>query len=137
MLHLQTVIQLPAQPVKVWAVLTDFAAYPDWNPFITRATGDWTVGNAVAVTAGGMDFKPTVLAFTPGQELRWKGKFFVNGIFDGEHYFLLTDNGDGTTEFEHGEYFSGLLVPAFRRKLETETRGGFLEMNEALLSRLG
>ena len=83
-------------------------AYPDWNPFITRASGDWAVGNTVAVTAGGMDFKPKVLAFTPNRELRWKGKLLFNGLFDGEHYFLLTDNGDGTTGLEHGEYFSGL-----------------------------
>lgn len=136
MLHITTTIHLPAPPEKVWAILTDFAAYPDWNPFITRASGDWAVGNTVAITAGGMAFKPKVLAFDPSRELRWKGKLLFNGIFDGEHYFLLTDKGDGTTQLEHGEYFSGLLVPAFRRKLETETKAGFEGMNEALKERL-
>ncbi|WP_222706985.1 SRPBCC domain-containing protein [Neolewinella aurantiaca] len=136
MLHIQTTIQLPAPPEKVWAVLTDFDSYPRWNPFVTRAEGDWAVGNTVAITAGGMDFKPKVLAFTPDRELRWKGKLLFNGIFDGEHYFLLTDNCDGTTELEHGECFTGLLVPAFRKKLETETKAGFEEMNLALLERM-
>jgi hypothetical protein len=136
MRHITTSINLPAPPEKVWAVLTDFAAYPTWNPFITHAEGDWAVGNTVAITAGGMAFKPKVLAFDPGRELRWKGKLLFNGIFDGEHYFLLTDNGDGTTSLEHGEYFTGLLVPAFRRKLEGETRAGFGGMNEALVERL-
>lgn len=136
MLNIQTSIQLPAAPEKVWSVLTDFSAYQDWNPFITQASGDWAVGNTVAITAGGMAFKPKVLAFASGQELRWKGKLLFNGIFDGEHYFLLTDNGDGTTKLEHGENFSGLLVPAFRRKLETETKAGFEDMNKALLQRL-
>jgi hypothetical protein len=136
MLHLQTSIQLPVLPAKVWAVLTDFAAYPDWNPFITQASGDWAVGNSVAITAGGMSFKPRVLNFSAGKELRWKGKLLFNGLFDGEHYFLLTDNGDGTTTLEHGERFSGLLIPAFRKKLETETKAGFITLNEALLNQI-
>jgi hypothetical protein len=136
MLHIQTTIQLPASPSKVWSVLTDFAAYPEWNPFITLASGDWAVGNTVVITAGGMGFKPKVLTFKPGEELRWKGKLLFNGIFGGEHYFLITDKGDGTSSFEHGEYFSGLLVPALRRKLKTETQAGFEKMNEALLQRI-
>lgn len=94
------------------------------------------MGNTVAITAGGMAFKPEVLAFDPGRELRWKGKLLFNGIFSGEHYFLLTDNGDETTTLEHGEVFSGLLVPAFRRKLETDTKAGFERMNEALARKL-
>jgi len=125
MLNIQTSIQLP-----------DFAAYPDWNPFITQASGDWAEGNTVSVTAGGMSFKPKVLTFAAGQELRWKGKLLFNGIFDGEHYFILTSNGDGTTKLEHGENFSGLLVPAFRRKLETDTKTGFEDMNKALVQQV-
>ncbi len=132
MLELKTTIQLAVPPARVWAVLTDFAAYPDWNPFITEASGDWAVGNTVAITAGGMSFKPRVLVFSPHQELRWKGKLFFPGLFDGEHYFLLTDNGDGTTTFEHGERFTGLLVGPFRQKLKTETKEGFEKLNEAL-----
>jgi len=136
MLQLTTTINLPARPDRVWAELTNFAAYPDWNPFITQASGDWAKGNTVAVTAGGMDFKPKVLAFESGKELRWLGSLLFKGLFDGEHYFLLNDNGDGTTTLTHGENFSGLLVPAFRKKLTTQTKSGFESMNEALRSRL-
>jgi hypothetical protein len=136
MLQLTTTINFPASTSDVWAVLTDFAAYPDWNPFITQASGNWVEGNTVAVTAGGMRFQPKVLNFSAGKELRWKGKLLFNGILDGEHYFLLSANGDGTTLLEHGERFSGLLVPAFRKKLEVETKAGFLAMNEALRERI-
>lgn len=136
MLQLTTTINLPCSPNEAWSVLTDFAAYPDWNPFITQASGDWVKGNTVAITAEGMSFQPKVLHFTAGKELRWKGKLLFNGLFDGEHYFLLTDNGNGTTTLEHGERFSGLLVSAFRKKLETETKAGFIAMNEALRDRI-
>jgi hypothetical protein len=135
MLHLTTTIDLPCSPKKAWAVLTDFAAYPNWNPFITQASGDWAVGKTVEITAGGMRFQPEVLQFSAGKELRWKGKLLFNGLFDGEHYFLLTQNGDGTTTLEHGEQFSGLLIPVFSKKLKTETKAGFIAMNEALRGR--
>lgn len=136
MLHLTTTINLPASASEVWAVLTDFAAYPDWNPFITKAEGSWAVGKTVAITAGGMNFQPKVLNFAAGKELRWKGKLLFKGIFDGEHYFLLTEKSDGTTTLEHGEQFTGLLVSPFRKKLDTETKAGFMAMNEALRDRI-
>ena len=136
MLQLNTTIDLPATPDRVWAELTNFAAYPDWNPFITQANGDWAEGNIVAITAGGMDFKPKVLAYDSGKELRWLGSLLFKGLFDGEHYFLLKDNGDGTTTLTHGENFSGVLVPLFRAKLNKDTKAGFEAMNEALLERL-
>ena len=57
-----------------------------------------------------MSFRPKVLAATPGEELRWLGKLGFHGIADGEHFFILTTNDDGTTRLNHGERFSGALV---------------------------
>jgi len=134
--NIETDILLPASPERVWQVLTDFQSYPSWNPFLTQASGDWAVGNTVAVTAGGMSFKPTILAFNPGQELRWLGSLLFKGVFDGEHYFQLHPAPDGKTRLVHGENFSGLLVPLFKSKLNTNTKDGFKAMNEALRDRL-
>lgn len=127
---------LNASPVRVWTVLTDFAAYPDWNPFVTEATGDWAVGNTVAITAGGMAFKPEVLVYEPGKELRWRGKLLINGLFDGEHYFVLTDQENGTTLLEHGEHFTGLLTGPLKGMVYEKTKTGFEEMNKALEARV-
>jgi hypothetical protein len=63
----------------------------------------------------GMSFKPEVLAATPGEELRWLGKLGFHGIADGEHFFILTTNDDGTTRLNHGERFSGALVALAKR----------------------
>ena len=57
----------------------------------------------VYLSRDGMTLKPEVLVATPNKELRWLGKLGLHGIFDGEHFFVLTTNGDGTTRLNHGE----------------------------------
>lgn len=52
-------------------------------------------------------------------------------IFDAEHYFLISKNGNGSTRFVHGEKFNGILMGALGRVLE-RTMQGFEQMNEAL-----
>ena len=37
--QLESEVEVQASPERVWEVLTDFAAYPDWNPSIVRAGG--------------------------------------------------------------------------------------------------
>lgn len=132
-----TNIIIKALPSKVWQVLTDFEQYPNWNPFIKSITGEVKVGNTIVVRieppgAQGMTFKPTVLAFKPNKEFRWKGKLLVKGLFDGEHIFELTDNGNGTTTLVQREVFTGILVPLFAKMLDNNTIAGFKLMNDAL-----
>lgn len=131
---ISTDIQINAPVEKVWAVLTDFAAYPSWNPFIRSLNGEVAVGNTITVRIeppGGsaMTFKPVVLNYEPGKLLRWKGKLLLPGLFDGTHVFELTDNGDGTTNLVHEEHFSGILVPLFSKMLDNNTMEGFRQMN--------
>jgi hypothetical protein len=79
-----------------------------------------------------MRFQPKVLVHQPKREFRWKGKLFLPGLLDGEHYFKLDPKASGGVVFEQGEVFSGLLVPLFRRSLDGATRDGFMAMNLAL-----
>ncbi len=37
--ELRAEVEIDADPDSVWAVLMDFAAYPDWNPFIHPIEG--------------------------------------------------------------------------------------------------
>ena len=37
--RIDTEILIQASSERVWAVLTDFAAYPEWNPFIVSLEG--------------------------------------------------------------------------------------------------
>ena len=71
-----------------------------------------------------MRFAPTILSVRPDRELRWLGRFFVRGLFDGEHYFLLEPLNERRTRFIQGETFSGLLVGPLSGVLPA-TRTGF------------
>jgi len=47
--ELRTEIEIDAPPERVWDVLTDFGAYPEWNEFITSIKGEPTVGSRLLV----------------------------------------------------------------------------------------
>jgi hypothetical protein len=134
----ETVIE--ASPQQVWDVLTDFAAYAQWNPFIINAAGSARVGERFTATfrpAGsrGTRIRPRILRAEPGRELRWKGSVVVPGLFDGEHAFTLTPTADGGTHLRQEENFTGVLVPLFRSTF-TATEQSFVAMNEALRDRV-
>lgn len=137
---ISTTVDIDAIPQAVWAVLTDFAAYGEWNPFMDRIQGTPEVGARLIVHMSppggrGMTFKPTVLAATPARELRWLGTLGVRGLFDGEHSFVLTPNADGSTRLAHAERFSGVLVAALKGTLKN-TGAGFEAFNQALKERV-
>jgi hypothetical protein len=135
--EIKTEILIKAAPEKVWSILTNFEAYPNWNPFIKTITGDVKVGNKIRArleppNAKGMTFTPKVLVFDANKEFRWMGHLFFPGLFDGEHKFELIDHGNGTTTFRQSEKFNGVLVPLFEKMLDNTTTNGFNEMNKKI-----
>ena len=135
--EISTEIRIHATPDKVWAILTNFENYPNWNPFIKSIKGEITVGKKIVARleppkARGMTFHPKVLVFDKEKEFQWIGHLFIPGLFDGEHRFELIDNGDSTTTFRQSEKFKGILVPLFKKMLENNTKSGFILMNEKL-----
>jgi uncharacterized protein YndB with AHSA1/START domain len=72
MKEIHTEIEIDAPAEKVWRVLTDFAAYPEWNPFVRRLEGEVRVHARLQVhvqPAGGkgMSIRPTVLVAEPNR----------------------------------------------------------------------
>ena len=138
--QLRTEIAIQAGPQRVWEVLTDFASYPDWNPFIPRISGPVETGARLDTQLQppggcGMRFRPTVLEAVPGKKLRWLGHLGVPGLFDGEHGFRIEPLGADGVRLIQEERFSGLLAPIVFRMIERRTRQGFEAMNRALKAR--
>ena len=137
---LEATIEIQATPQQVWAVLTDTAAYPDWNPFIISSSGKIQAGatltNVMHDATGNTTFTPTVLVAEPGHELRWVGRFPPGGIFTGEHTFTITQVRPGVVLFTQREDFTGVAVPFYEHWLHADTLPMFKAMNAALAHRV-
>jgi hypothetical protein len=137
---LHTEIEIEASTERIWQILTDFDRFPEWNPFIRRISGELRVGSQLEALlqppdSRGMTFRPTLLKLEPERELRWLGRLWLPGLFDGEHIFTIEPLEGGCVLFVQREEFRGLLVPLLMRNLEIDTRRGFEAMNRAIKER--
>jgi hypothetical protein len=111
-------------------------ALPDGRPL--PRIGELEVGQTLNLTlfppsvrekgSSPPQFTPVVLACTD-RSLRWLGRVGFGGIFDGEHSFQLEPLGEAKCVLRHEEQFHGLLVPALRSMLDTDTAAMFAEFN--------
>lgn len=138
--EIRTIIEIDASPEVVWRVLTDTAAYPDWNGFIIEWTGALELGARQSVLlqlAGGKPqrVRPRIVALETGREVVWLGRLGVSGLLDGRHRFAVEPLADGRTLLRHEETLAGALVPVLRRLLTEATPAGFERMNRELAAR--
>ncbi len=136
MKHVQTSISIAASPDEVWQVLTAFSQYDRWNPFVRSIVGQAKKGErlSVEVAQSGskvMRFRPLVLVADPSRELRWIGRFVMPGLFDGEHYFTLKTEHQGT-RLIHGEKFTGIIPMLLGDGFLAQMQLNFNAMNTAL-----
>jgi len=134
---IKTTIDIGASPEMVWRILTDFPAYPKWNPFIRSVRGDAVAGKRLKVHmrlphGRSYRFSARVVKAVPATELRWRGKMWVKGLFDGEHAFIIVPNGIKGVRFIQREHFSGFLVSLLLPFIGAKTHKGFDLMNLAL-----
>jgi hypothetical protein len=139
--EIQSEITIDGTPDEVWAVLSDFPTYGEWNPGMAHVEGEAVTGARLRIVfklKGGraMTMRPTVLVAEPGRELRWMGRLLMPGIFDGEHRFEIKADADGRVRFVQGERFKGLLVPFLRKMIEEDTLQTFEAVNAALAARV-
>lgn len=138
---IETKIEIETSAMEVWRHLVDFESYPVWNPFITNIYGELIEGAKISFTAavkGGRPatFHPELTVVQPGKELRWVGKLGFSWIFQGEHIFILEEQGPVATRLIHLERFSGLLnATGLVDGMLLKTQDQFDEMNQALKSR--
>jgi hypothetical protein len=142
MKQIRTEAVISAAPAKVWAVLTDFARYHEWNPLNIAAEGEARAGGKIRTTflnpAGrpGATVTQTVrlTRFEPYSALAWSG--VVPLLFHGTHHFTLEPVAEGT-RLLHGEDMGGLIAMTFTaEKLERDFRPHYVAVNQALAKRV-
>jgi hypothetical protein len=140
MADVRTIITIAAPPERVWAVLTDFAAYPQWNSVISRVRTELRegAGNRFRIKIEAtpeIGFAAKLVRCVPGRELAWRGGApLVPALAWGEHYFELAPV-DGGTRLTHGENFGGLLGLAMRGKVHARVTRTYAGFNEGLKAR--
>ncbi len=133
-------IEIAAPAEAVWAVLTDFAAYRDWNPIEIDMAGEPVVGTVLEHTSKlpgrkPMRFRPTIVEALPGRALAWDGRLFLPGLFDVRHRFELESLPGQHTKLRQLERFSGVLIP-FSGPTLRKTQEAFEIANRAIKLRV-
>jgi hypothetical protein len=140
MKELNNEVEIHASAERVWQLLTDFARFPQWTPFIQRASGEPKTGERLEVTtqpsgASRTTSRPTVLKVEPNHELRWIERSRIPGLLDVEHIFTIEQLNGEHVRFTQREIFTGLFAPLPARRRSIDTRRGLREMNQALKTR--
>ena len=110
---------ITASPETIWAILTNAAGYPEWDPGIDRVEGRIAPGEKITAFTKlrpGQAFPVKVTEFVPGRKMTWTGGLPL-GLFKGERTFTLTPQSNGATEFTLREEYTGPLLAVFGRSV--------------------
>ena len=124
-----TEITIPAEPEKVWSVLTDTSGYKAWNPVLVPIEGDLKEGGKLKYQMTQPDGKQSevtarVKKMVELKELNQGGG--IPGILTFDHKWLLERVDGGTRVIQHEEYRGigvwfwdeGWVEPAYARANE-------------------
>jgi hypothetical protein len=135
----ETVIHAPAE--RVWAAMTDFPSFPDWNPFVRKAHGRLAPGEQLKIQLRldhglPMNFRPRVTKVEPNRELRWLATLGRPGVFDVDRAFQIHPRNGGVLFVMSEECTGWLTAVMFATNLEAQLYRGYDAFNEALRKRV-
>ncbi len=103
--------QIEAVPEQVWSVLTDAAAWPDWDSGVTRVQGEAVLAGTLRITVEanpGRTFPVKVVRLDGPRLMVFRGGMPL-GLFTGERTYTLVPQGGGT-RFTMREQYTGPLA---------------------------
>lgn len=135
-----TEIDIARDIERVWAVLTDYADYVNWNPYLVRIEGEARAGTTIVVHALGDGAAAPVLqrievVGVAPYAMRWRAGAADRSELAFDHWFELEPAGPHDTVFKHYEHFSGSRLIEFGPQHEALVGANFLRFNEALKAR--
>jgi hypothetical protein len=121
-------IEIDAPAERVWDILADTARYGEWNPFVTGIAGELREGADLKVTirAPGrapVTFAARVARLVPGRELRWRGRWFLPGLFDGDHALTVEPIDESRSRFRTREEVTGMFLPLLGKAMRQSQEG--------------
>ena len=130
-------VQAPAE--IVWEVVSDFAAWHEWNPLYRKAEGQMKIGTALTLEQHmpGEPAKviaPIVQDWVPYEQLHWRSKR-VGGFVTAIRYLEIENMGPSNATFSNGELLIGLLLRLVGRDERRRMKAAFTQMGEAVRDR--
>lgn len=117
--RLRADVTIAASAARVWAVATDLAAYPTWNPVVTQASGNVVRNGGLALhleLPGGRrhDLEATVERAEPDRLLRWFSRpYSAPGLFEVEYTLRIEPLSRRRVRVIQLVAFKGVLVPLY------------------------
>lgn len=138
--HAEVELEVPVE--RAWAVLTDFAAYPEWNPFTRSVRCSGEVGSKVV-----MDVRfarrravrqvETLRAFTPPSRIVWALDQAPRWLLWAERAQTLEPLGPDRSRYVTVDTIGGALGFVVNALYGADLRDGFAAMASALQTRVG
>lgn len=133
----ERIIRAPIE--HVWAVLTDFDRYPEWNPFTFGVTTDRVIGHPVKleVDLGRMriTMNERLTRYDDGKAVAWGVKWGGGLLLDCDRVQELERIDAASTRYRCHEAFDGLLAPLVFRLYRAPVQVGFDRAADALRRR--
>jgi uncharacterized protein YndB with AHSA1/START domain len=100
-------VEIAAPAAFVWAVLVDFAHYPQWNPFTVRVDTTLELGAPVELTlASGLVSREYIRVVDPPRRLRYDTGDELPGILGAREQWI-TGHGPRRCAYRTTDTFSG------------------------------
>jgi hypothetical protein len=120
----------------IWEMIYDVPGWPAWNPLYLKAAGEVRIGAKLTLehgldVAGPKAIQPTVIDWTPREQLHWRGQR-GGGVIKTIRYIEIDSLDVASCIVANGELFQGMLVPYMLRGRGGTIRRSFEAMNEAL-----
>jgi hypothetical protein len=123
----------------VWEIISDLAAWPDWNPIYPKAAGRIGFGEKLALTLALPDrphreIAPVVFDWAPEEAIHWRAKHF-GGLAWSVRFLEIEAMSETGCIFSNGEIFGGMLAPEALKPIRRALRLGFASLGEAVKER--
>jgi len=132
-------VEIDAPRAKVWDVLTNIDAYPEWNPYVLGVESTLEVGDPVTLTVKQGDETmdvPEVMHTNDGKSvLAWTFAGMPGWAMGATRYQILTPLDDNRTRYDTHESFRGLAAPFIMLTQRDNIQHGFRAMADALKQR--
>ncbi|MBP9884833.1 MAG: SRPBCC domain-containing protein [Leptospiraceae bacterium] len=138
--EIHTEIEINAPKEVIWKILTDFSAYPEWNPFIVNITGTPRLGATILFVARfeaiSIPILANIIQFEKEKSFSWGGPgiSWLKSVFTAEHFFIIEEIENGKCRFTNKEQMDGAIPDALWLLIE-RGKPAYEAMNEALKKR--